>query len=80
MLTTSGVDGVYPIGLPVAHIDQVERRVDSAFARIHAQPLALTDGTRAVLVIKPGASAAPPPPEATGKSSAKNSPKKGVRK
>ena len=34
LLTTSGVDGVYPPGLPVAKVDSVERRADSAFARI----------------------------------------------
>ena len=44
MLTTSGVDGVYPPGLPVAKIDRIERRADSAFARIHCVPLAPCDG------------------------------------
>jgi len=34
LLTTSGVDGVYPPGLPVARIEKVERRVDAVFARI----------------------------------------------
>ncbi len=63
LLTTSGVDGVYPPGLPVARIDKVERRVDSAFARIHAQPLALTQGARHVLVLKPGAVALPARPD-----------------
>ena len=37
LLTTSGVDGVYPPGLPVARA-HVERRADSAFARIYCQP------------------------------------------
>ena len=63
LLTTSGVDGVYPPGLPVARIDKVERRVDSAFARIHAVPLALTQGARHVLVLKPGAAALPARPD-----------------
>jgi rod shape-determining protein MreC len=34
LLTTSGVDGVYPPGLPVAKVARVERRADSSFARI----------------------------------------------
>ena len=34
VLTTSGVDGVYPPGLPVGRIAKVERRADSSFARI----------------------------------------------
>ena len=63
LLTTSGVDGVYPPGLPVARVDKVERRVDSAFARIHGVPLALTPGARHVMVLTPGAAAAPPRPE-----------------
>ena len=31
LLTTSGVDGVYPPGLPVAQVEKVEWRADSAF-------------------------------------------------
>ncbi len=63
LLTTSGVDGVSPPGLPVARVDKVERRVDSAFARIHGVPLALTQGARHVMVLTPGAAAVPPRPE-----------------
>ncbi|MET0311233.1 MAG: rod shape-determining protein MreC [Burkholderiaceae bacterium] len=53
LLTTSGVDGVYPPGLPVAKVDKVERRADSAFARIHCLPQALVDGARHVMVLDP---------------------------
>ena len=65
VLTTSGVDGVYPLGLPVAKIEKVERRVDSAFARIYCTPLALVEGTAYVMVLKPVADqvAARPPVE-----------------
>ena len=62
LLTSSGVDGVYPPGLPVAKVDRVERRVDSAFARIHGVPLAQTQGARHVLVLKPGAAELPQRP------------------
>ena len=41
LLTTSGVDGIYPPGLPVAKVDRIERRVETAFARIFCKPLAL---------------------------------------
>ena len=34
LLTTSGVDGVYPPGLPVAKVAEVDRKADSGFARI----------------------------------------------
>lgn len=60
LLTTSGVDGVYPEGLPVARIDRIERRADSAFARIHCMPLARVTAARYVLVLAPtGAQTAP---------------------
>lgn len=67
LLTTSGMDGVYPPGLPVARVEKVERRVDSAFARIICVPLALVSGVGHVMVLAPVAPqvaprpAAPPP-------------------
>ena len=65
LLTTSGVDGVYPPGLPVARIDRIERRAETAFARIHCIPLALVSGVRHVVVLTPqSAQIAPRPPEA----------------
>lgn len=53
LLTTSGVDGVYPPGLPVAKVAKVDRRVDSAFAHISCEPLALTAGVVHVMVLQP---------------------------
>jgi rod shape-determining protein MreC len=58
LLTTSGIDGVYPAGLQVARISHIERRVDISFARIHASPLAELKG-RHVLVLQPTAVSAP---------------------
>ena len=52
LLTTSGIDGIYPAGLQVARISHIERRVDISFARIHATPLAELKG-RHVLVLQP---------------------------
>jgi rod shape-determining protein MreC len=52
LLTTSGVDGVYPPGIPVAKVSKVERRPDSAFARIVCTPQALVDGARHLMVLK----------------------------
>jgi rod shape-determining protein MreC len=51
LLTTSGVDGVYPPGLPVARVEKVERRVDAVFARIYCVPLALVSGSAHVVVL-----------------------------
>ncbi len=53
LLTTSGVDAVYPPGLPVARIERIERRADSAFARIYCQPMAQVTGTAHVMVLAP---------------------------
>ena len=53
LLTTSGVDGVYPPGLPVAHVRRVDRKADSAFTRIYCDPVAQVNGVRHVMVLKP---------------------------
>jgi len=53
LLATSGVDGVYPAGLQVASVDKVERRGDTAFARILLRPVALVAGVIHVMVLKP---------------------------
>jgi rod shape-determining protein MreC len=63
MLTTSGVDGVYPPGLPVARVEKVEQRADSAFARIYCTPIGLVAGARHVMVLKPLSAQIPPRPE-----------------
>lgn len=63
VLTTSGVDGLYPPGLPVARVVRVERRADSAFARVYCVPLAQVQGARHVMVLKPLPENALPRPE-----------------
>lgn len=62
VLTTSGVDGVYPAGLLVAKIDKVERRADSAFAKIYCTPQANVLGARHVMVLQPLTNLAPGKP------------------
>ncbi len=62
LLTTSGVDGVYPPGLPVARVEKIERQVDAVFARIYCVPLALVSGTTHVLVLNPTSDQMPPRP------------------
>src|SRR6476661_3443598 len=61
LLTTSGVDGVYPPGLPVARVDKVERKLDT-FARIACTPQGLVEGARHVMVLKPISAQIPPRP------------------
>ena len=62
LLSTSGVDGVYPAGLAVARVEKVERRADSGFAHIECSPVALVDGARHVMVLKPVNEQVPPRP------------------
>jgi len=52
LLTTSGVDGVYPAGLSVARVIKIERGSDSAFARISCQPVAKVAASLHVLVLQ----------------------------
>ena len=62
LLSTSGVDGVYPVGLPVARVTHVERRAESAFARVLCAPIAQLASTHHVLVLAPVATVQPTQP------------------
>ena len=64
VLTTSGVDGVYPPGLPVAKVSRVDRRSDAGFARILLTPAAAMDSVRHLLVLDPMGRQMPARPEA----------------
>ena len=79
LLTTSGVDGVYPPGLPVAKVASVDRKLDSGFARILLVPEAKTDGVRHVLVIEPVGLQMPARPDAAPEGAKSPAPKKGGR-
>ncbi|RPI45426.1 MAG: rod shape-determining protein MreC [Betaproteobacteria bacterium] len=50
-LVTSGIDGVYPPGLPVARVIDIERNAALAFARITCAPLGGVDRRGHVLVL-----------------------------
>ncbi len=64
-LVTSGIDGVYPAGLSVARVTQVESNTAGAFGRIMCQTLAGIDRNRQLLILQPLEKpiAPPPPPE-----------------
>jgi rod shape-determining protein MreC len=64
LLTTSGIDGVYPPGVAVAKVATVDRRADTGFARILLAPVASPDGVRHVLVLEPLALQMPARPDA----------------
>lgn len=57
LLVTSGLDGRFPPGYPVARVAAVERGPDTPFARVSAEPVAQLDSTRVVLLVMPGADA-----------------------
>jgi rod shape-determining protein MreC len=51
MLVTSGIDGVFPAGLAVAKVVQVENKSSDSFAHIVCQPTAGIDRNRQLLVL-----------------------------
>jgi len=71
LLQTSGVDGVYPAGLAVARVTQVERQAEGGFARVTLAPAAAPDGVRHVLLLEPQSLQMPPRPAAEPEQSAK---------
>jgi len=62
LLMTSGIDGTYPPGLPVARVTKIERDATYPFARILCTPVAGVDQHRQLLILS-GQAKLPPPPE-----------------
>ncbi|MBO7410475.1 MAG: rod shape-determining protein MreC, partial [Ottowia sp.] len=55
LLVTSGMDGIYPPGLPVARVQRVDRRGGgSSFAHIECVPQARMGAVAHVMVLEPG--------------------------
>ena len=71
LLTTSGIDGVYPAGLHVGRIARIDRRVDSSFARVHAEPMATERGRHLLVLLPVKDWPEPPKPEAPKATKAK---------
>lgn len=61
-LVTSGIDGTYPRGIPVAVVSQIERNASYPFARISCTPSAGVDRYRSLLIVSPRKPAAAPTP------------------
>jgi rod shape-determining protein MreC len=51
LLVSSGLDGVFPAGYPVASVSKVERDPADTFALVEARPLAQLDRDREVLLL-----------------------------
>ncbi|MEW5862894.1 MAG: rod shape-determining protein MreC [Pseudomonadota bacterium] len=79
-LVTSGLDGTYPPGLPVATVVRIERDAAYTFARIFCQPAANVDAGRYVLVLGTEARVAPYPEEEAAAASERRSAKKRPRR
>ncbi|CAM2139300.1 rod shape-determining protein MreC [Pararobbsia alpina] len=62
-LVTSGLDGVFPAGLPVARVVRVDRKTDTAFTRVLCEPVSPIHGERQVLVLHYDNVLLPPPPD-----------------
>lgn len=62
-LVTSGIDGIYPRGLPVAKVVHVERNAAQLFARITCAPLAGVASYTHVLVVSGNRELPPRPAE-----------------
>lgn len=52
LLVTSGIDGLYPEGLPVARVSRIERNGDTAFIRMVIVPVAGVQRGRYVMVLE----------------------------
>ena len=50
-LVSSGIDGIYPPGLPVARVSSIDRNAALAFARITCEPLGGVDKRGHVLIL-----------------------------
>jgi len=61
VLITSGLDGIYPAGLAVAKVVQVESVAAGAFGRVICQPLAGIDRNRQLLIVMSQAAREPRP-------------------
>jgi rod shape-determining protein MreC len=62
-LVTSGIDGVYPPGLPVAKVTSIERSAEQIFARITCVPLGGVSHYNQLLIVNGGPSLPPRPVE-----------------
>ena len=51
MLVTSGIDGIYPPGIPVARVEKIERDPAYPFARITCLPVAGVDSHRHLMIL-----------------------------
>jgi rod shape-determining protein MreC len=74
VLVTSGLDGIYLPGFPVAKIVNIERDSAYSFARIFCVPIAGVENFGEVMVLDPRQPLPPAPPESTGRPGSNDKP------
>jgi len=62
LLTTSGLDALYPPGLPVGRIERIERGGDNDFVKVLIAPTAEIQNNHLLVVLQVDTSAIPPAP------------------
>jgi len=67
VLVTSGLDGIYLPGFPVAKVVNIERDSAYSFARIFCVPIAGVENFGEVMVLDPRQALPPAPPESSGR-------------
>jgi len=63
IVVTSGLDGIYPAGLAVARVTQVDSNANGAFGGVICQPLAGIQNNRQLLILMSPPEIAPRPPD-----------------
>ena len=83
-LVTSGLDGIFPRGLPVARVVHIERDTSYSFARIYCAPLAGVENFGEIMVLDPRAATPVPEqlktPATAGRPTAKPTTKRRLKK
>jgi rod shape-determining protein MreC len=74
ILVTSGLDGIYLPGFPVAKIVNIERDSAYSFARIFCVPIAGVENFGEVMVLDPRQALPPAPPESSGRPGSSDKP------
>jgi rod shape-determining protein MreC len=77
VVATSGLDGVFPPGLPVGKVIRLERGASNSFARVLLEPLAAVDSTKLMMVLLVDNDALPSKPPLEGPTDGKKNGKRG---
>ena len=75
-LVTSGIDGIYPAGLPVAEVVSIEPNPAATFAKVICRPLGGV-GSYTRLFVVHGSDALPPRPQEEAEKAARRKPRRG---